>query len=217
MWNNNSSLPMSLIETILVLPHEIPLLNEHLQRVQDSVQQLSWPDNSSYYDKIAQDLLAIANKTQTPTVYRMEWAFSGYQYYYKFTSRALPSPKEIESWTLAPYQIFYSLYARTRNLKLAFRERYNRAMQQITGSKDLLLLNQYGKITESSIANLFFRINEQWFTPCLSTGCVNGVFRRHFIKEERVQPIIISIDQVNMIDEMYLGNAVRGLWKVTLL
>lgn len=208
---------MSLIETILVLPQEIPLLNEHLQRIQDSVQQLGWPNTPSYYNKIEQDLLTIANQIQTPTIYRMEWAFSCYQFYHEFTSRALPNPKEVEAWTLAPYQIFYNLNARTRNLKLAYRDRYNRALHQEPVAKDLLLLNQYGKITESSIANLFFRINEQWFTPCLSTGCVNGVFRRHFIKEERVQPIIISIDQVNMIDEMYLGNAVRGLWKVTLL
>lgn len=216
MWNKYTVTPLSLIETILVLPQEIPLLYEHLQRIKESVQQLGWPEMLTFYTDVEQDLLDIAKDTTQPTVYKLEWTFSGYQYAYHFTNRTIPNPKELKSWTLEPHQMFYNVHAPTRNLKLAYRDPYNIAKEQHPQAKDLLIINQYGHLTESSIANLFFKIEHQWFTPCLSTGAVNGVFRRYFIKQERVQPLILSIDQIHKIDEMYLGNAIRGLWKVQL-
>src|SRR5690349_22140027 len=58
----------------------------------------------------------------------------------ELTSRGLPNTKEVEAWTLAPYQIFYNLNSRTRNLKLAYRARYNRALHREPVATYLLLL-----------------------------------------------------------------------------
>lgn len=48
---------------------------------------------------------------------------------------------------------------------------------------DIIALNEKGQITESSRCNLFFyqTQTEQVITPSLSSGCINGVYRRFVI------------------------------------
>lgn len=81
---------------------------------------------------------------------------------------------------------------------------------------DAILLNQYGRIAESTIANIFWRAGEAIYTTPLSEGCVNGVMRRHLlaqlplwgyeVKEQVLDPVHIM-----GIEELFLTNAIRGI------
>jgi branched-chain amino acid aminotransferase len=81
---------------------------------------------------------------------------------------------------------------------------------------DCLVINTSGSIADSTIANLFIIKNGIVITPGLEDGCVNGVMRRHLLKElqvagYQVQESTISVNDVLMADEVFLTNAINAI------
>lgn len=80
---------------------------------------------------------------------------------------------------------------------------------------DCILLNTYGRICDTTIANIFIVKEGILYTPPLSEGCVAGVMRRSIIEKLsavytiREQPL--SIEQLESGDEVFLTNAIRGI------
>jgi len=83
------------------------------------------------------------------------------------------------------------------------------------GWDDSLVLNSFGRVADSSIANLFLVKGGIVYTPPLSEGCVAGVMRRWLIQvlpekgwEVREQPA--APEDLLQADELFLSNAIRG-------
>lgn len=81
---------------------------------------------------------------------------------------------------------------------------------------DCLVLNQYGNIADSTIANIFILKGEEWFTTSLSEGCVNGVMRRHLLlqmqeKGCQIKEAIIRTTDLEKAKEIFLSNAIYGI------
>lgn len=80
---------------------------------------------------------------------------------------------------------------------------------------DCLLLNNYGRIADSTIANIFIIKNEIIYTPALSEGCIAGVMRRFIIEKLQTGFKIIekeiSIDDLENADEVFLTNSIKGI------
>ncbi len=77
-----------------------------------------------------------------------------------------------------------------------------------------LLLNQYGRVADSTIANVFIVKGNDILTPPLSEGCVCGVMRKHLLQTEipfkiKEQPLRIS--DLENADEIFLTNAIYGI------
>ncbi len=80
---------------------------------------------------------------------------------------------------------------------------------------DVLVLNQFGRIADATIANVFLLENETLITPPLSEGPVNGVMRRYLLENvaslgiaSKEEPI--TIDRLLHADEVFLTNAIYG-------
>ena len=81
---------------------------------------------------------------------------------------------------------------------------------------DALLLNPYGNITDSTIANVFIVKDGVVKTPALTEGCVSGNMRRHLLKCMRdadmpVAETEITADDVRQAQEIFLTNAIYGI------
>ncbi|MBU6159442.1 MAG: aminotransferase class IV [Bacteroidetes bacterium] len=81
---------------------------------------------------------------------------------------------------------------------------------------DALVLNQFGRICDTTIANIFFIKNNRLFTPALSEGCVNGVMRstllRYFADQQiDVEEGAYEVEQLMQADEIFLTNTIRGI------
>lgn len=81
---------------------------------------------------------------------------------------------------------------------------------------DCLLLNSFGRVCESAIANVYIIKNENIYTPPLSEGCVAGVMRRWMLekfsfKNYKVIGKSISIREVIDADEIFLTNSVQPI------
>ena len=81
---------------------------------------------------------------------------------------------------------------------------------------DALLLNSYGRICDSTIANVFIVKGETVFTPALAEGCVAGVMREKIIRELKatawkVSETEITIDEILDADEVFLTNSMYNI------
>lgn len=81
---------------------------------------------------------------------------------------------------------------------------------------DSLILNTHDRISESTVANLFWVKEGKVYTPPLSEGCVAGVMRAHLIARlaEEEKPVIeqpVTVAGLTEADEIFLTNAIQGL------
>jgi branched-chain amino acid aminotransferase len=81
---------------------------------------------------------------------------------------------------------------------------------------DCLVLNSHDRLADSTIANLFYIKDRQFYTPPLSEGCVAGVMRRHLLTAipeagfSMYEKVTTPEDLLDA-DEIFLTNAIRGI------
>jgi branched-chain amino acid aminotransferase len=81
---------------------------------------------------------------------------------------------------------------------------------------DCLVLNQYGRIADTTIANIFLVKDNVIITPALSEGCVDGVMRKYISEQLQVMGYELRQTSVNAgelenADEVFLTNAMYGI------
>ncbi len=92
------------------------------------------------------------------------------------------------------------------------------------GTDDVIGINSNGELTETSRFNLFFKNQDQVYTPHLSSGCINGCLRRYALKIGLIEinQVKYSLREKNFSAddlkdyEIYVGNSLRGITKASL-
>lgn len=102
--------------------------------------------------------------------------------------------------------------------KTTNRSQYDQSYKQAVenGHLDMLFVNEKGKVTEGAISNLFVRVDGSLFTPPLEDGLLPGVFRKQMLQTTALVERSITLRELET-GELFLGSAVRGLRKVTLV
>ncbi len=110
-----------------------------------------------------------------------------------YPSPILPSTQQVAKWAGTPY--YYEV---------------RQAAQQM-GWEDVLLYDIQQALAETGIGNLFFLIENTWYTPPLATGCLQGVFREYLLKAGLIQVCAERDTDLARIQALSRGNALRGL------
>lgn len=81
---------------------------------------------------------------------------------------------------------------------------------------DAIVLNTFGRVCETSIANIFIIKDNKVFTPSLQEGCVAGVFRGGFLRCAAdagisVAEKAISIEELMNADEVFFTNSIYNI------
>jgi para-aminobenzoate synthetase/4-amino-4-deoxychorismate lyase len=100
--------------------------------------------------------------------------------------------------------------------KTTSREAYDSAVARDPTAHDVLLWNERGEITESRIANIAILSRGELLTPPVSSGLLPGVYRAQLIKEGALKEKVLVLRDIELADEVFLLNSVRGMWSVTL-
>jgi 4-amino-4-deoxychorismate lyase len=82
------------------------------------------------------------------------------------------------------------------------------------GYDDCLFANEFGNITESSLANLFIIEDGQLITPPLSDGLLPGIIRSKLIKSFEVKQESITHERLLKCEGAFLTNSVVGVIRV---
>ena len=82
---------------------------------------------------------------------------------------------------------------------------------------DVLLWNEEGEITESTIANVVLEDSDgDWWTPPVRCGLLAGILRDRLIREGRVREGVVTTGELGNYRQIWLINSVRGVMKARL-
>jgi para-aminobenzoate synthetase / 4-amino-4-deoxychorismate lyase len=103
------------------------------------------------------------------------------------------------------------LYHKTTN-----RRPYERRRERHPDADDVLLVNERGEVTESTIANVAVRLDSAWVTPPRDAGLLAGTYREVLLREGRLVERSVPLDELRAAEEIALVSSVRG-WREAML
>jgi para-aminobenzoate synthetase/4-amino-4-deoxychorismate lyase len=94
---------------------------------------------------------------------------------------------------------------------------YEDALRSRPGSEDVLLFNDAGQITESTVANVAFEIDGEWCTPPIRCGLLPGTHRAYLLDRGKLRERIVPLEEALRVENVYLLNSVRGIRRVRII
>jgi para-aminobenzoate synthetase/4-amino-4-deoxychorismate lyase len=81
---------------------------------------------------------------------------------------------------------------------------------------DVVLVNQRGEVTETTVANLAVRMDGRWCTPPATSGCLPGVERGRLLDLGVLQERILHAADLLAAEDIALVSSLRGWRPATL-
>jgi len=104
------------------------------------------------------------------------------------------------------------LYHKTTN-----RGVYETAKQPRPDCDDVILFNERGEVTESTIANVVVEIGGRKITPPVKCGLLAGAYREYLLDRGEIEEGIVTVAELKKADRIYLINSVRTWMKSVLI
>jgi len=81
---------------------------------------------------------------------------------------------------------------------------------------DAIVLNQFGRIADTTIANIFFVKDEMVFTSALGEGCVAGTMRKALINHLEqnniaLKEMAVTVEDILNADEVFFTNSIYNI------
>ena len=200
---NSPAIRFRLLETILLEGGELFLLERHLERLQTSADYFGFQLSREKVLAALNDTAA-AHSSGTWKV-RLLVANSG---------EVEIDTTEIKGDHDRPLRVCLAsapidssnrfLFHKTTNRKI-----YEDACAARSDCDDVVLWNERGEITESSIANVVVPMQGKLYTPPQSSGLLAGTFRAQLLAEGKIHERVITIEELLKSADLFLINSVR--------
>ncbi|NEK56348.1 aminodeoxychorismate synthase component I [Geodermatophilus sabuli] len=96
--------------------------------------------------------------------------------------------------------------------KTTRRDVYTDRAARHPGADDVVLVNERGEVTETTIATLAVRLGGRWWTPPTAAGCLPGVERGRLLEEGRLHERGIHLADLLAAEELAVVSSLRG-WR----
>ena len=103
------------------------------------------------------------------------------------------------------------LYHKTTN-----RQVYEIAKAAFPDCDDVLLWNERGEITETSIGNIVVELNGELLTPPVKCGLLAGTFRANLLDKGKIREEIMTMETLKYSNRIYIINSVKK-WREAVL
>ena len=100
--------------------------------------------------------------------------------------------------------------------KTTLRAPYTDRAARHPDADDVLLCNERGELTESTIANLAVRLDGRWWTPPASSGCLPGVERARLVRRGGLAERVLRPGDLARAEGLALVSSLRG-WRPAVL
>jgi para-aminobenzoate synthetase/4-amino-4-deoxychorismate lyase len=192
-----------LLETLLLENGEVYLLDRHLQRMKASAEYFGF----TFREKEIRDELERLGAQSGSGKWKVRLLVSrrGESH---IEAQEFNSPERVLRVALAPEPVSVNdrfLFHKTTNRKV-----YEDALASRPDCDDVILWNDSGEVTESTIANLVISIDGNLYTPPVHAGLLPGTLRAQLLEEGRVVERSIRREDLRAADEIFLINSVRG-------
>ncbi len=198
-----------LLETLLLENGEFYLLARHLQRMKASAEYFGF---TFWEQKIRDELDGVrAQRASGKWKVRLLVSRRGETH---IEAQELDSPERVLRVALAPEPVNVNdrfLFHKTTNRKV-----YEDALASRPDCDEVILWNDSGDVTESTIANLVISIDGNLYTPPVHAGLLPGTLRAQLLEEGRVVERSIRREDLQAAAEIFLINSVKG-WRPAVL
>jgi para-aminobenzoate synthetase/4-amino-4-deoxychorismate lyase len=96
--------------------------------------------------------------------------------------------------------------------KTTLREPYERRFARRGAADDAILVNERGEVTETTRATLAVRLDGQWWTPALESGCLPGVERARLLDPGRLRERVLVLADLERAEALAVVSSLRG-WR----
>lgn len=100
--------------------------------------------------------------------------------------------------------------------KTTHRAAYEAALASRPGFADVVLWNNRGEVTESTVANVVVELDGALCTPPVTSELLAGTFRQHLLAKGEIRERVIQVDELKNAREFFLINSVRR-WRRAVL
>jgi para-aminobenzoate synthetase/4-amino-4-deoxychorismate lyase len=209
--------PFQLIETLAWTPGEgLLLLERHLRRIGDSAEYFGFACDA---DKIRLRLAEATDGLRRPHRVRLLLDERGVieVTVVPLLQRAVPlgdAPQRRAARTVRVAVAREPVMRRDTFLyhKTTRRRVYERSLAGAPGCDDVILVNEEGEVTESTMANVVVRDEGGYWTPPVEAGLLAGTFRGHLLERGAIREKRLSLADLQAAREVWLINSVRG-WR----
>lgn len=195
--------PFDLLETLRWTPQEgFFLLERHLERLESSARYFGI---SCWRDDVRRALeSALARQPEAQRVRLL----LGQDGHVRVEHARLPETRPLRVRLAACPVTSLDVWL---HHKTTHREVYDRARQSAPDVDDVLLWNERGELTESTMANLVIERDGSKVTPPASSGLLAGTFRAELLARGEVHEAVVRTDEIAGA-AMWLVNSVHG-WR----
>lgn len=195
-----------LLETMKVDNGRVALLHRHLERLSASARHFGFVCHA---DAVRDSIVVTAGELVEPRVIRLLLSTSG-EVEIQITMPPLAGrPSALRMSKQMVHSGDPMLYHKT-----TAREFYARARAGSPEDMDVLLTNERGEITETTIANIAVWREGSWITPAVSCGLLPGTMRAQLLAEGEIVEGIVGVGDLLEGETIRYFNAVRGVMEV---
>lgn len=148
-------------------------LGRHLRRLMASADYFDVPVSNAHVREALEEALRGVDRPQRV---RLRVSRQG-----GITVDIGPTPKAFEPVRLAVDHVPVDSNDPFLRHKTSRRELYEAAAARHPYADDVILVNERGELTETTIASLVAEVDGRWVTPPLESGCLPGVERAHLL------------------------------------
>lgn len=213
---NTSPLKFSLLETCLWTPQgEIFLRDYHLKRLCDSAEYFAYPLNLvelyEQLDRVTGSLPPMDHRIRI--LVARNGAIKIEVSLFNQTDAAQPVTLTIAKSPVDSANPF--LYHKTTNRRIydeAVANPGKTDLRSTASFDDRILWNEKYEVTETTIANLVYRLGDEIYTPPVGCGLLPGVFRAYLLDQGKIKERALLLKGIPECDEFWTINSLR-LWR----
>ncbi len=199
----------ALLETLASLPGRGPRhLDRHLERLSRSAAYFGFPFERHEAARRVQRAVDVRTAARVRLVLARDGTLD-------VQLSTLPAPGQdpvrlvVDDQPIDPEQRW--LYHKTTR-RTVYQERTGRH----PGADDVVLINNRGQVTETTVANIAARLEGVWCTPPVTVGCLPGVERGRLLELGRLHERVLTPADLHRADALALVSSLRG-WRPAVL
>ncbi len=100
--------------------------------------------------------------------------------------------------------------------KTTQRKVYEERIKRHPTMDEVLLQNERGELTETTIGNVAVCFGGRWYTPPLDSGCLGGVYRQRLLDAGVLEEQVVRVADLARVEDVAVLNSVRG-WRAAVL
>ena len=198
--------PFQLITTGKISQKHLLFKEEHIDRLRNAGRYFAYPFNP---ENLLQRIDAECQACHVEKDYRLRISISKYGDIDLCCQELTP---------LSPAFCQAQLCLQERSLQTPFTYFKTTYRPHLTVAKqEKIYHNENGELLETSIGNLILQIAGKLYTPPVNLGILPGIYRQHLLETGQVEERVLTLKELAQAEAIYGCNAVRGLYKLSLI